>query len=79
LDTTVLLQGAELMLLGMAIVFGFLTLLVFIVRMMSALAQRIAPPSPAAEVTPPIDVSDNSELIAVVTAAVARYRRSRVA
>jgi oxaloacetate decarboxylase (Na+ extruding) subunit gamma len=80
LDTTVLLQGVELMLLGMSIVFGFLTLLVFIVRIMSALALRIAPPaSVAADITPPVDISDNRELIAVITAAVARYRASRAA
>lgn len=78
METTLLTQGTELMLLGMAIVFGFLSLLVVIVRIMSALALRIAPPAPAvADLPPPVDIAENRELVAVVTAAVARYRASR--
>jgi oxaloacetate decarboxylase gamma subunit len=78
LDTTLILQGTELMMLGMGIVFGFLTLLVFVLRLMSALAGRIAPPEPVPTELP-IAVSDNRELVAVITAAVARYRASRTA
>jgi oxaloacetate decarboxylase gamma subunit len=78
LDTTLLLQGTELMLLGMGVVFGFLTLLVVMLRLMSAVAGRIMPPEPVA-VDPPtsLDVADNRELVAVIAAAVARYRASR--
>lgn len=80
MDTTLLLQGSELMLLGMGVVFGFLTLLVVMLHLMSAVAGRIAPPEPVlAEPTTPIDVADNGELVAVITAAVTRYRASRAA
>lgn len=77
--TNLVLQGVELMLLGMGIVFGFLTLLVFTLRGMSMLAGRldsgeVAQPSTAPA---PVDVSDNRQLVAVITAAIARYRANR--
>jgi oxaloacetate decarboxylase gamma subunit len=78
MDTHLVLQGVELMLLGMGIVFGFLTLLVITLRGMSMLADRldgtaVVPPAAAA----PVDVSDNRQLVAAVSAAVARYRAQR--
>ena len=77
--TNLVLQGVELMLLGMGIVFGFLTLLVFTLRGMSMLAGRldsgeVAQPAAAPA---PVDVSDNRQLVAVITAAIARYRANR--
>ena len=78
MDSNVLLQGFELMLLGMVIVFGFLTILVFTLRGMSALALRIGGSAvDNSDVPVPIDVADKRHLIAVITAAVARYRASR--
>jgi oxaloacetate decarboxylase gamma subunit len=78
LNTDLLIQGTELMLLGMGIVFGFLTLLVFTLRGMSLLADRLHQPEPAEPDVPvPIDVSDHRQLIAVISAAVSRYRASR--
>lgn len=77
--TDLVLQGLELMLLGMGIVFGFLTLLVFTLRGMSLLADRLdnsqVTTQPVAEA--PIDVSDDRQLVAVISAAVARYRADR--
>lgn len=79
MDTNLLVQGVELMLLGMGIVFGFLTILVFTLRGMSLLADRLDDtPEVLADVPQPIDVSDNSRLVAVITAAVSRYRAARV-
>lgn len=78
MDANLLLQGVELMLLGMGIVIGFLSILVFTLRGMSSLAIRLdagsldEPPPPE-----PISVSDNRQLVAVISAAVARYRTSR--
>ena len=78
MDTNVLLQGFELMLLGMGIVFGFLIVLVFTLRGMSRLAIRLGGSAPeAVDLPTPIDVADNRHLIAVITAAVARHRTSR--
>ncbi|EIC19985.1 OadG family protein [Thiorhodovibrio frisius] len=83
IDTQMMGEGLRLMLIGMSIVFGFLMLLVVLLRGMSWLATRLAPAdlhdgaagsvavaagtgvgAPAAE----------TELIAVLAAAVARYR-----
>lgn len=78
MDTDLVIQGVELMLLGMGIVFGFLTLLVFTLRAMSAFAGRFGGPEPVeAPVPPPIAVSDHRRLIAAISAAVSRYRASR--
>jgi oxaloacetate decarboxylase gamma subunit len=66
------------MVIGMGIVFGFLLLLVGILRVMSWLALRIAPAEipplavPAAGLAPATQESD--DLIAVISAAIARYR-----
>jgi len=77
-DTNLVLQGVELMLLGMGIVFGFLTVLVFTLRGMSLLADWLDNGEEAQAAIPaPIDVSDNRQLVAVITAAVARYRAQR--
>jgi oxaloacetate decarboxylase gamma subunit len=76
-----LLAGGELMLLGMGIVFGFLIILVFAMRGMSALAAFLDPDieaesrSGAAEAVPQTPGQD--QLVAVVSAAVARYRSAR--
>lgn len=78
MDTDTLLQGFELMLLGMGIVFAFLTVLVFSLRGMSLLANRLdGGASETSDAPQPIDVPDNRHVVAVITAAVARYRASR--
>ena len=75
--TDLLIQGSELMLLGMGIVFGFLTVLVFTLKGMSQLAARLDTTPPGQATPEPINVTDNRQLIAVISAAVARYRASR--
>ena len=76
-----LMQGVEVMMLGMGIVFGFLVVLVFTLRGMSMLADRLddTAGTEATTTQQPLDVTDNRQLIAVISAAVARYRASRVA
>ena len=80
-DGALLFESFMLMLIGMGIVFGFLLLLVGILRLMSALILRLAPaeeppavPSPAAA---PLPADTSEDLIAVITAAIARYRAPR--
>ena len=75
-----LLAGAELMLLGMGIVFGFLIILVFTLKGMSALAAKFETPhaAPAGGTQPasamPAGGTGDDTLVAVITAAVHRYR-----
>lgn len=78
MDTDLLMQGVELMLLGMGIVFGFLTVLVFTLRGMSSMAGRLGG-AEAVETAmqEPIIVLDHHQRIAVISAAVFRYRVSR--
>jgi len=78
-------EGIELMLFGMGFVFVFLTLLVFVTGLMSKLVMKYAPapeikptkknrkpaaPSASASVT----AANNDELVAVISAAVHKYR-----
>lgn len=78
MDGNLLIQGVELMLLGMGIVFGFLIILVFTLRGMSWLADRLhLPPVVEPAIPEPLSVSDNRQLVAVISAAVSRYRASR--
>lgn len=80
MDTSALVVGVELMALGMGVVFGFLLVLVLSLRLMSRLSERLAPPVVVAIDTrppTPLMVSDHARLVAVISAAVARYRTSR--
>ncbi|MCB1830336.1 MAG: OadG family protein [Chromatiaceae bacterium] len=71
--TDLLIEGVELMFLGMGSVFIFLAVLVFVLKGMSRLAQAMAPEElPAGAVSSAVDEDD--ELLAVISAAIARYR-----
>jgi oxaloacetate decarboxylase gamma subunit len=75
-----LLEGLRLMLIGMGIVFSFLLMLVAVLRVMSAFANRFGaqPQAPRA-----FGASDDEgqpgqgELLAVIAAAITRYRNDR--
>jgi len=80
LDTTALMVGLELMILGMGMVFVFLTVLIASLRVMSAIAARF--PDPVPEDTAPaaggaITPTSNVKLVAVIGAAIARYRSAQ--
>jgi len=70
-------EGLTLMLLGMGIVFTFLAMLVLTMYGMSWLAQRLAPAEVArpAAILPRAASDENDELVAVVSAAIHRYRK----
>jgi|JTFN01.1.fsa_nt_gb oxaloacetate decarboxylase gamma subunit len=73
-------EGLTLMVFGMGFVFVFLTLLVFITGTMSRLVNRYLPePAPKVVKARPqtaagAQAGNNDELIAVLTAAVHKYR-----
>ena len=78
--STLMMQGVQLLLIGMGIVFSFLILLVFTMKGMSWLAFRIGghpEDTPAPAPSHSTDMSDDSTLIAVISAAVERYRQAR--
>lgn len=74
-----LVPGLNLMVLGMGTVFAFLALLVMAVTTVSSQIRKyeakraVHPPPPAPTVAPVAD----AELMAVISAAVHRYRQSR--
>jgi len=77
-----MLEGINLMAIGMGAVFTFLTLLVFTTTLMSKLVNKYAPPAPepaaqpsaaAAPSNQPNQVSDG-QLLAVISAAIHRHR-----
>lgn len=72
MDTELLWQGTELMLVGMGTVFAFLTLLVFCTASMSRLvvAWQGAPEPPAAR-------TDDTEVTAAIAAALSYHRKGR--
>ena len=74
-----LAEGLELMLFGMGTVFVFLAVLVVVTTLMSAIVQRFFPdaPQPTLAITPrpaPVAASNDEQLLAVITAAVHKYR-----
>jgi oxaloacetate decarboxylase gamma subunit len=69
-------RGGELMLIGMGVVFAFLTLLVLTVHLVSLAIRRLeARQLPAPELPHSSDDAAEAEVVAVITAAVQRYRR----
>ena len=79
-----MLAGAELMALGMGIVFSFLVVLVFTLRGMSRLANLLDGRQPAATATGPAlpggaspDAVPDDDLVAVISAAIVQYRARR--
>ncbi len=79
-----LMEGVELMLIGLGSVYLFLTLLVYAIRGMSVLIARFAPeptapvasvPSPRPQTTASADVSP--DLIAAIQAAIHQHRNKR--
>jgi oxaloacetate decarboxylase gamma subunit len=72
-----LLQGGELMLLGMGIVFTFLVVLVGVMTGMSRMAKAIEGAQPqVASGAKPASVAGETDqdIVAVISAAIARYR-----
>lgn len=72
-----LLEGLQLMLIGMGIVLGFLLLLVGVLRLMSGAVLRWAPEEAVPEPLPAGRQlgGDEQRLTAVIGAAIADYRR----
>jgi len=68
-------SGFELMFAGMGIVFLFLTLLVALINVMSALVQRYFPEMPASKTLPGITVDIDKNVVAAITAAIHQYRK----
>jgi oxaloacetate decarboxylase gamma subunit len=69
METDLLSQGVTLMLAGMGTVFAFLTTLVIVMSLMSAVINRMQSSDSEAEVS--------AEEVAAIGAAIARYRRSK--
>jgi len=73
---TLMSQAIDLMIAGMGFVFVFLVVLIGATTLMSKLAIKLEPPAPvvpAAPATTPAPMND-PRLMAVITAAVAKYR-----
>jgi oxaloacetate decarboxylase (Na+ extruding) subunit gamma len=68
-------QGVNLMLLGMGMVFTFLAILVVALNGMSRLAAAISGPEEAQTASAGSAEEADSELIAVISAAINRYRK----
>ena len=71
-------DGVRLMLAGMGVVFSLLGVMVLAVKAMSGLAGALAPPLPVAEVSVggAGNVGRDTEVVAVVTAAIQAHRVS---
>ncbi|MFZ2724657.1 MAG: OadG family transporter subunit [Methylococcaceae bacterium] len=73
--TELMSKGIELMLLGMGIVYLFLTMLVVVINIMSALVQRFFPePSQVTVTIPTVATGIDKSTIAAISAAVHAYR-----
>jgi len=69
-----LLPGLKLMLVGMGIVFLFLALLVWIIGITAKVVKRYSPQSVPKSRSQVLVDPDESELVAVISAAIERFR-----
>jgi oxaloacetate decarboxylase (Na+ extruding) subunit gamma len=68
-------SGVELMIVGMGIVFLFLTMLVIAINIMSSLVQRFFPDAPQSNIpVPSVTSGTDKSTVAAITAAVHQYR-----
>lgn len=80
MQNELLQQGIELMMYGMVTVIVFLTVLVGLVMLMSAIARRLEPeqqgilPDEASKLSATPAAENDARLLAVITAAVHQYR-----
>ncbi len=72
-----LLHGVNLMLLGMGMVFTFLAILVIALNGMSRLAASISGPEEAQATSASAATEGDTELIAVISAAISRFRTKK--
>jgi len=67
-------ESLRLLVIGMGIVFLFLLLLVALLRAMSWIAQRLAPPEPEPLAPPLADSASDDDIVAAIAAAITRWR-----
>jgi oxaloacetate decarboxylase gamma subunit len=77
-DTDLMMEGFNLMLLGMGFVFVFLTVLVIATTLMSKIILRFSKPEPvtaSAQKKPATSGGQSPDLIAAITAAIHMHRQ----
>lgn len=73
--TELISSGVELMLVGMGIVYLFLTMLVIAINLMSSMVRRFFPDAPIKTLpVPSVRPSADKVTVAAITAAVHQYR-----
>jgi oxaloacetate decarboxylase gamma subunit len=77
--TNLLIESLQLMAIGMGLVVAFLLLLVGVLRVIAVAVARFAPPPPLVALSHGsyAEDTDDGELVAVISAAIARYRKER--
>ncbi len=77
--TELMSSGIELMVVGMGIVFLFLTMLVVAISAMSSVIQRYFPEEPVTSISIPVtqNSATDASYIAAITAAIHQYRNTR--
>ncbi len=75
-ESPIILEGVNLMLLGMGFVVLFLALLVVATQMLSNIAIKLQPPAPPVATTPTTHTAASDELMAVaISAALHHHKR----
>jgi oxaloacetate decarboxylase gamma subunit len=73
--TELIMSGVELMIVGMGIVYLFLTMLVFAINLMSFIVRRFFPEiSRPANPLPPVAPGIDKKTVAAITASIHQYR-----
>lgn len=78
MEINLVFEGLRFMVLGMSSVFGFLIVLVLILKLQASLLGLISPKSPSPKAIPsPKASQDDSELAAVIAIAINKFKEQK--
>ena len=76
MEVNLVAEGVKFMVLGMTVVFSFLIFLVFVLKLQAKIVLKFFPPEegPACRIEPKASNNDANQVVAVIAAAIKKYR-----
>jgi oxaloacetate decarboxylase gamma subunit len=73
MEVNLVTEGLKFMIIGMSVVFGFLTMLVFVLKIQAKVLNTLFPPKPV-EIVKKKVIQNDDKVIAAIALAVTKYK-----